>query len=96
MGNTFEEKWKQRLKELKAYKKKHGDCLVPKNYEHNRKLGSWVSTQRQEYKNWLKGLHSNLTQERIDQLNDIDFVWEVGIGVQNKDDTAWGQRLKEL
>ena len=88
--------WKQRFNELKTYKKKHGDCLVPRNYEHNAKLGRWVHTQRKQYKKWLKGVHSQLTQERIDQLNEIDFVWEVGIGVQNKDDTAWGQRLKEL
>ena len=87
--------WKHRLKELKAYKKKHGDCLVPKNYEHKRKLGIWVSKQRYEYKKWRKDVYSQLTQERIDQLNEIDFVWEVGSGGQ-KDDTLWKQRFNEL
>ena len=69
--------WKQRLKELKAYKEKHGDCLVPFNYEHNAKLANWVSHQRKQYKEWLNDVHSTITQERIDQLNEIEFVWEV-------------------
>ena len=72
--------WKQRLKELKAYKKKNGDCLVPCNYEQNRKLGIWVKHQRQFYKKWVNGVHSKITQERIDQLNEIGFAWEVGTG----------------
>ena len=95
MGKKQDEKWQQRLKELKAYKKKHGDCLVPNRYKHNRKLGIWVSWQRVQYRKWLRGVHSQLTQERIDQLNEIDFVWEVGRGTQ-KDDTLWKQHFNEL
>ena len=68
--------WKQRLKELKAYKKEHGDCLVPRKYKQNAKLGNWVFNQRREYKKWLKGVYAKITQERIDQLNEIDFVWD--------------------
>ena len=90
-----EERWKKRLKELKAYKKKHGDCIVPRRYEQNRKLGEWVNTQRREYNKWLKGLNAYTTQERIDQLNEIDFVWEVDSRFQ-RDDTVWKQRLNEL
>ena len=95
VGKKNDEQWKQRLKELKAYKKKHGDCLVPYRCERNAKLGYWVGTQRQQYKKWLNGVYSTITQERIDQLNEINFVWEVGRGTQ-KDDTVWKQRLKEL
>jgi len=87
--------WKKRFNELVKYKKKHGDCLVPSRYEQNRKLGKWVNRQRQEYKKWLNGVNASITQERIDQLNEIDFVWEVG-SVGRKDDTLWKQRLKEL
>ena len=76
MGKKYDEQWKQRLKELKTYKKKHGDCLVPARYKHNRKLGKWVYTQRLQYKKWLKGESAFITQERIDQLNEIDFVWD--------------------
>ena len=95
MGKKQEEQWKQRLKELKAYKQKHGDCLVPQNYKHNRKLGNWVDTQRVQYKKRLNGVNSWITQERIDQLNEIDFEWEVG-RTKKPDDTLWKQRFNEL
>ena len=95
MGKKQEEQWKQRLKELKAYKQKHGDCLVPQNYKHNRKLGNWVDTQRVQYKKRLNGVNSWITQERIDQLNEIDFEWEVG-RTKKPDDTLWKKRFKEL
>ena len=91
---VYEEQWKERLKELKAYKKTHGDCLVPQNYEHNNaKLGNWVHHQRVQYKKWLKGVDAFITQERIDQLNEIDFVWEVGT-TRKPNDTLWKLRLK--
>ena len=35
------------------------------------------------------------TQEQINQLEGIEFAWEVGSGPK-KDDTLWRQRLKEL
>ena len=53
-----------------------GDCLVPATYEHNKKLGTWVGHQRSEDKKWLNGVHSQLPQERIDELNEIDFTWD--------------------
>ena len=42
-------------------------------------------TQRAEYKKWLKGVHSKITQERIDQLNEIDFVWDARFVSKSKD-----------
>ena len=92
VGKKKEEQWKLRLNELKAYKKKHGDCLVPFKYEHNRTLGTWVSTQRKEYKKLLRGVHSQLSKERINQLNEIDFEWEVG----KRDDILWKQHFNKL
>ena len=41
--------------------------------------------QRQEYKKWLNGVHSQLTQERIDQLNEIDFVWDARFERKSKE-----------
>ena len=88
--------WKQRLNELKAYKQKHGDCLVSRNYEPNKKLGSWVKRQRYEYKKWLREDDAFISQERIDQLNKIEFVWEVGTGNNRRDDMLWKQQFNEL
>lgn len=69
--------WERRLKELIEYKQNHGNCLVPRGYELNANLGIWVMNQRMQYKKWLKGEHSRLTQERINLLEDNGFVWEI-------------------
>eukprot|EP00956_Cyclotella_meneghiniana_P046043 scaffold396390_cov156-Cyclotella_meneghiniana.AAC.1 len=34
--------WDKRLKQLKQYKSKHGDCKVPQKYKDNPQLGTWV------------------------------------------------------
>jgi len=38
-------------------------------------LGRWVDSQRQYYKKWKAGTPTSLTQERIDALNDLGFIW---------------------
>ena len=58
--------WETRFNELVRYKAKHGDCNVP---TESGKLGTWVSKQRQQYKN------DKLSQDRIDRLNSISFDW---------------------
>ena len=39
--NWHNEQWEKNFKELIAYKEKHGDTLVPREYDLNRKLSSW-------------------------------------------------------
>ena len=46
----------------------------------NSGLGSWVSVQRKEYKKWVEGKKSKITEERIDKLNSIEFDWNPGQG----------------
>jgi hypothetical protein len=95
---SLRDDWQKHYKELKEYKRKHGHCNVPARYKENRRLGIWVSAQRQQYK-ILKAPEgprrsTPLTQERIDLLNEVGFVWSVrsraGLGV------GWDQRLQEL
>ena len=38
--------WDDMYSRLKAYKEQFGDCLVPRKYEADPKLASWVETQR--------------------------------------------------
>ena len=106
MGNKYDEQWKKRLKELIAYKEKHGDCLVPKRYEQNNiRLGNWVGNQRREYKRWLKGIKTcRLTQEKIDLLEDMGFVWIIKFKPMRNEECyrfnliegLWKQRLTML
>jgi hypothetical protein len=52
--------------ELLQYKGNHGDCLVPHDHPF---LGPWVKTQRSK--------QIELSKDRIDKLDSIDFVWNV-------------------
>ena len=82
-------KWILRFEELKAYKAKHGDCLVPTRSPEYLQLGPWVSTQRAEYKKRMqKQKSSRMTPERIRLLESIGFAWNV--------DIPWNERFKEL
>ncbi|KAL7543811.1 hypothetical protein ACHAXR_013127 [Thalassiosira sp. AJA248-18] len=76
--------------ELKEYKSIHGDTLVPARYPENPSLGNWVDYQRQSYRMRLE-LEKNdaMTDEKIDKLNSIDFVW-------NPYDHFWNIKYEEL
>lgn len=52
----------QKLIELEEYKKKHGNCLVPRRYEENPSLGNFVNKQRQSYRKYLMGEKSSINQ----------------------------------
>lgn len=56
LGSAFT----QKLIELEEYKKKHGDCLVPRRYEENPSLGNFVNKQRQSYRKFLMGEKSSI------------------------------------
>mmetsp|Transcript_19996 Transcript_19996/g.41045 ORF Transcript_19996/g.41045 Transcript_19996/m.41045 type:complete len:554 (+) Transcript_19996:74-1735(+) len=74
---THVDLWNERYDELKAYKEKFGDCLVPERYEKNHRLGTWVRTQRKHYKLMRNGKISSMKSERIERLNSIGFAWTV-------------------
>lgn len=66
------------------FTQKHGHARVPIN---SKSLGVWVGTQRKQYRLKQKGKHSHMTDERIEMLNKVGFVWEVNI---------WNERFEEL
>lgn len=72
--------WEQRYAELCDYKDKYGDCLVPQRYPGNHQLGTWICTQRNEYKKLLEGAPSAMTEGRIKLLERIGFVWKAQKG----------------
>lgn len=77
--------WDERFGELIEYKELHGDCNVPEGYSKNQSLANWVSAQR------CCRRKNNLTQNRIDKLDGIGFVWNL------KDDPIpWQQSFDEL
>lgn len=86
-------KWKKMFELLCDYKKDHGNCLVPNRYKPFPQLGRWVSTQRRHYKALQAGQDSNLmTQEHIDSLESIGFVWVT----RDPRHVPWEVRVQEL
>ena len=67
-----EDSWEEHFKELKAYKRKNGDCNVPTRYPED--LGKWVDTQRQNYK------RGKLLENRVERLNRLGFTWVLSVG----------------
>jgi hypothetical protein len=69
--------WEDRLSELADYHKIHGHCNVPKRYSENSKLGTWVATQRRNYRLHLEGKKSTMMIAlRIQALESLGFEWE--------------------
>ena len=68
---------------LVKFEREHSHCNVPKKYEPDPQLGTWVSTQR--------GLNrrGKLSRERIDQLEKIGFAW-------NRDEFFWEEMFERL
>ena len=110
--NTYDDQWDIMFDKLHEYKEKTGNCLVPKRYKENPKLGTWVDTQRVQYKKLQKIIASKqtgitedrespipagdvgkplvgrLTNDRIQRLEDLGFVWSL------RDD--WQKHYEEL
>eukprot|EP00980_Cylindrotheca_fusiformis_P012909 scaffold3214_cov113-Cylindrotheca_fusiformis.AAC.6 len=90
--SSCEEKWNRRILELARYKEKHGDCNVPKGFPENKGLGLWVATQRKQYRMRQIGKHSQLTDERLKQLQSLGFKWNV----REQGSQVWKKRCQAL
>lgn len=60
----------ERLKELAAFRKKHGHCKVPADYAKSPGLGKWVAQMR-----WQKKA-GKLARETVRRLNAAGFCWQ--------------------
>ena len=69
--------WGERLSELKEFRKVYMHCNVPSNYSENPQLATWVKCQRRQYKLHLEGKPSNMTPQRIGELENLGFEWEL-------------------
>lgn len=64
----IERGWKLNFEKLLKFKKENGHTNVPQKYK-DKELALWVTHVRVWYKN------KKLTQEKVNALNEIDFVW---------------------
>jgi len=71
-----------------------GHCKVPKGYLKDPELANWVRNQRLEYANMQRQNRSRMTQDRLERLNAIGFIWSAstasatGISRKRKSKTA--------
>ena len=72
-----EQSWYEKYHELLDYVKTNKHCNVPTKYAPNPALGRWVSTQRSQYKDFIKGRPTKITQDRIAKLNRLNFTWDM-------------------
>jgi hypothetical protein len=80
--------WEEMRKRLIRYKEKHGDCLVPAQWEEDTPLGSWVLTQRMNRKK------NRLSESRIEKLDALGFSWILNTSNQNF--SSWDDMFEEL
>lgn len=77
----LKDSWSLHIRALAQYKEREGDCLVPFNHVEilgdgtRVKLGSWISYIRQIKRGTCK--RCILTQEKINQLNELKFSWGI-------------------
>jgi hypothetical protein len=69
--------WEERLEELKAFCKTQRHCNVPTGYSENISLGNWVKCQRRQYMLFKEDKKSNMTAQRVNDLESIGFEWQV-------------------
>lgn len=69
--SMFDYDWNEMFLLLLDYELEYGDLLVPAKFIYkNKKLGSWVSGQRADYK------RDRLKEYKIQKLNNIHFMWD--------------------
>ncbi len=70
--------WDDRFRELKAYKRKYGNCNVPAGWPQNKSLARWVDHHRNAR------THDAVKEERIQRLDKLGFEWTPHVAIWNK------------
>jgi len=79
--HNHKEQWNKMYGRLVEYREQYKSTCVPRSYEADPQLATWVSTQRTTY--------NKLIAERKHKLNSIDFVWD-------SYDARWTEMYEQL
>jgi Helicase associated domain len=74
--HSHESAWDEKYQELVEFYHCHGHVRVPCVYRENPPLSVWVQSQRRQYRHFLRGQRSFLTQERRNKLLQLGFVFD--------------------
>jgi hypothetical protein len=87
-------KWMDKYQLLLEYKDEFHHVRVPENQVYKGvKLGIWVKHQRKNYKDKNTSV---MTQERMDLLNSIGFIWDARCNETTLYNSTWNLRLDQL
>jgi hypothetical protein len=87
----YDKKWNRQYEQLVEYKRKKGDCMVPrKKNKEDLSLAIWVRTQRQNHDDNM------LRLDRKRSLDEIGFAWKDDGGGRKPDDKLWHQHYEKL
>lgn len=96
-------RWDEFFGQLEAWKEEKGNTFVPQRPpsgdEQVARLGKWVSRQRVQYGLKLRGMKSDMTEDRIDRLNTLDFSWrryETQEEGKHHTRLKWSERFSQL
>jgi len=96
----FKSTWEKHFKDLKEYKGIHGNCLVPKVFPEHPALAGWVYVIRSMYKKRSQGVATNLTDDQVERMNSLGFIWDAKKCVEwknrEKERISWEDRYNEL
>eukprot|EP00526_Cylindrotheca_closterium_P003732 CAMPEP_0113639520 /NCGR_PEP_ID=MMETSP0017_2-20120614/20731_1 /TAXON_ID=2856 /ORGANISM="Cylindrotheca closterium" /LENGTH=1249 /DNA_ID=CAMNT_0000550735 /DNA_START=34 /DNA_END=3783 /DNA_ORIENTATION=- /assembly_acc=CAM_ASM_000147 len=95
-GLGCDDRWNQRVNELRKFKEQHGHFKVPANVEAYKPLNYWMSANQHHFQKLQKGEKSGrLTKERMSQLYAIGFDF-MEHSAFNRQAKTWNERLQEL
>lgn len=61
--------WDNMFERLCGYKRVHGNCEVPTQYDEDQELGTWTANQRKLYR------QGRIEENRFQRLDKIGFAW---------------------
>merc|ERR1712157_641378 len=82
------DRWEKNYENLKKYKNKHGDCLVPKDYKDDPRLGNWMGNHRIPFRKKMNGKPSRLSNAQYDKLAMLGFEEVIKNKSEKEDDVA--------
>lgn len=76
--NAHTAAWEDKFNQLASYQRIRGDCYIPSDDTTHAQLLTWVKCQRRQYRLFMAGKPSNMTQARIDALTAMKgFKWTI-------------------
>jgi superfamily II DNA or RNA helicase len=83
-GELAERSWEENYGRLEKYQAQHGNADVPDRWKEDRKLGSWVGSQRRRLKQGL------ISDEQKQQLDKLGFNWQI------REKRSWEDRIADV